>query len=172
MPPARTELLAPVCSITTTKRRRFFWAAWWSAPPSRAPFRKPDASDGGAETFEEALAAAELRVGRKVVVIDALWARAWIRVLRGEEPWRSSTDHEPRRASVARPRATAWVWAVLGVTREVTAAELKAAYRKRALETHPDHGGDAEAFQKVVHAYREASLRLRKPRPKRSRRDR
>jgi len=35
--------------------------------------------------------------------------------------------------------------------------------------THPDHGGDAESFRKVVHAYREASLRLKKPRPRRDR---
>jgi len=169
MPAAGTELFAPVCSITTTQRRRFFWAAWWSAPPSRTPFRKPDASNGGASTYEEALAAAELRVGGKVVVIDALWARAWIRVLRGEGPWRSSTGHEPRRASVPAPATPDSVWAILGVTRDVTAAELKLAYRRRALETHPDHGGDAEAFQRVVHAYREASLRLRKPRPRRDR---
>ena len=159
-----TELFAPVCSITTTKRRRFFWAVWSSAPPSRAPFRKPDASDGGASTYEEALAAAERRIGGKVVVIDALWARAWIHVLRGEAPWRSSTSHEPRRASVVEPAPAESVWATLGVSRDVTAAELKLAYRRRALETHPDHGGDAESFQKVVRAYREASLRLRKPR--------
>lgn len=169
MPARGTELLAPVCSITTTQRRRFFWAVWSSGPPSRAPFRKPDASDGGASTYEEARAAAERRIGGKVVVIDALWARAWIRVLRGEEPWRSSTDHEPRRAPVSAPTLTDSVWAVLGVTRDVTAAELKLAYRRRAKETHPDHGGDAVSFQRVVHAYREASLRLRKPRPRRAR---
>ena len=166
---AGTELFAPVCSITTTKRRRFFWAVWSSAAPSRAPFRKPDASDGGASTYEGALAAAELRAGAKVVIIDALWARAWIRVLRGEGPWRSSTGHEPRIPSAHRPVLKDSVWAVLGVTRDVTPAELKLAYRRRARETHPDHGGDAESFQKVVQAYREAALRLRKPRPRRDR---
>lgn len=169
MPGAGTELFAPVCSITTTQRRRFFWAVWSSAPPSRVPFRKPDASDGGASTYEEALAAAELRIDSKVVVIDALWARAWIRVLRGEGPWRSSKEPKPRSARAAGLGANESVWAILGVTRDVTAAELKLAYRRRALETHPDHGGTAEAFQKVVHAYREAALRLRRPRPRRDR---
>jgi hypothetical protein len=166
---AGTELFAPVCSITTTQRRRFFWAAWWNAPPSRVPFRKPDASDGGASTHQEALDAAERRVGSKVVVIDARWARAWIRVLRGEGPWRSSTEPAPRLARAAGTVSNESVWAILGVTRDVTAAELKLAYRRRALETHPDHGGDPESFQKVVHAYREAALRLRKPRPRRDR---
>jgi len=169
MPGARTDLFAPVCSITTTQRRRFFWAVWSSAPPSRVPFRKPDASDGGASTYEEALAAAELRIDGKVVVIDALWARAWIRVLRGEGPWRSSKEPAPRATRAAGLETNESVWAILGVTRDVTAVELKLAYRKRALETHPDHGGNAEAFQRVVHAYREAALRLKKPRPRRDR---
>lgn len=160
---ARTELFAPVCSITTTQRRRFFWALWSSGPPSRVPFRKPDASDGGAATYDDALAAAERRAGGKVVVVEAVWARAWIRVLRGERPWRSSADHEARVATVA-PRREQSVWATLGVTRDATAAELKVAYRKRALETHPDRGGDAQAFREVVNAYREAERRLRKRR--------
>jgi len=89
--------------------------------------------------------------------------------LRGEGPWRSSTGHEPRIPSAHRPVLKDSVWAVLGVTRDVTPAELKLAYRRRARETHPDHGGDAESFQKVVQAYREAALRLRKPRPRRDR---
>lgn len=34
-----------------------------------------------------------------------------------------------------------------------TKEELKSAYRKKSLETHPDTGGTAEAFRKVSHAY-------------------
>ena len=34
-----------------------------------------------------------------------------------------------------------------------TKQELKSAYRKRALETHPDSGGTAEAFREVHRAY-------------------
>src|SRR4029079_1450360 len=45
-----SELASAVCSITLTQRRRFFWAAWWTAAPCEAPFRKPDASNGGATT--------------------------------------------------------------------------------------------------------------------------
>ncbi len=170
-----SELFAPVCSITITKRRRFFWAAWWSGPPAHVPFRKPDAEGGAEATREEALAAAEKRAGMKLVEIDPLWARAWIRILRGEPAWPSKASREPRgRASTAarskgeeaaRPgEASFSVWDVLGVGRDVTEQELKAAYRRRALETHPDHGGSEEAFRRVVRAYDEAQRRLRRPR--------
>jgi hypothetical protein len=166
-----SRLFAPACSITSTKRRRFFWAAWWSGPPARVPFEKPDASDGGAATREEALAAAEKRAGMKLVEIDPLWARAWMRILRGEPPWPSKASREPRGAVAERsPRSggdSASIWQVLGVGQDVTEAELKAAYRKRVLETHPDHGGDDAAFRRVLHAYDEAKRRLRRPRPRR-----
>ncbi len=135
----------------------------------RVPFKKPDASDGGATTREEALAAAEKRAGMKLVEIDPLWARAWIRILRGEPAWPSKASREPRaarpEASASSSAETASIWQVLGVGRDVTEAELKAAYRKRALETHPDHGGDEAAFRRVLRAYDEAKRRLRKPRP-------
>lgn len=168
----KTALFVPCCSITTTKRRRFFWAAWWSGPPAHVPFRKPDASDGGAATYEDALALATERAGVPLAVIDSLWARAWVRVLRGEDPWPSAASREPRAARAGddpsgAPRAegaanAASIWAVLGVAQTATDEELKAAYRKRARETHPDQGGDAEAFQRVVRAYAEAKLRRAK----------
>jgi len=42
--------------------------------------------------------------------------------------------------------------------------EVKRAYRKAALEHHPDSGGDAASFQKVHHAYLELLAWLKKPR--------
>lgn len=157
-----TSLFVPCCSITTTKRRRFFWAAWWSGAPAHVPFRRPDASDGGAATYEEALEAATKRAGLPLAVIDPLWARAWVRVLRGEDPWPSAASREPRGPRAARADDAASIWAVLGVAQTATDEELKAAYRKRARETHPDQGGDAEAFRRVVRAYAEAKLRRAK----------
>jgi hypothetical protein len=164
-----SSLFAPVVSITTTKRRRFFWAAWWSGPPSRSPFRRPDASDGGSSTEEDALASAEARAGTKLGRIDKLWARAWIRVLRGEHPWPSRASREPAGAKPdgLLPKAEAEsIWTILGVSRDVSVVELKAAYRQRVLETHPDQGGNEQAFQRVVRAYAEATRRLRRPRPR------
>lgn len=167
------QLFAPVCSITITKRRRFFWAAWWSGPPTRVPFRRPDASDGGAATYEEALEAATRAAGTSLSIIESEWAKACIRLLRGQPAWLQSRAAE--RASHAKSRADAVdgaledrqevsVWTILGTTAHATEAELKAAFRKRALETHPDHGGDPGAFRSVVRAYTEARRRIRKPR--------
>lgn len=160
-----TSLFAPVVSITSTKRRRFFWAAWWSGPPVRVPFKKPDASDGGAATYDEAIAAATARAGAPLTVTDPLWARAWMRVLRGDETWPSKADREPRAPRGAlRDLPPGSIWELLGVTSDVTPTELKAAYRKRAIELHPDRGGDSATFRRLLAAYEEAKRRIARPR--------
>jgi hypothetical protein len=43
---------------------------------------------------------------------------------------------------------------VLGVRPGASADEVRAAWRRKALTTHPDHGGDEAAFAEVVEAYR------------------
>lgn len=162
-----TQLFAPGCSITKTKRRRFLWAAWWSAPPQHAPFRKPDACGGGASTHAEALAEAERQANMRLGQLDPLWARAWNRVLRGEPPWPGEASREPRRRPQdAGGEAARSVWEILGVTRDASLDELRAAYRRKVLETHPDQGGDAEELKRVLRAYEEAERRLRRPRPR------
>jgi hypothetical protein len=163
-----TALFAPVCSISPTKRRRYLWAAWWTAPPSEEPFRKPDASQGGARTRDEAKREAEKAAGRSLVEIEPRWARAWTRVLIGEAPWSDRKGRKDHPAEI--PNAS--VWSVLGITAKATDAEIKRAFRQRALETHPDHGGDAEAFRAVKEAYEKAILRRKKlaVRPKAKRR--
>ena len=42
---------------------------------------------------------------------------------------------------------------VLGLKRSSSQEEIKLAFRKKALETHPDRGGRKEDFQKVRAAY-------------------
>lgn len=42
---------------------------------------------------------------------------------------------------------------VLGVSKSSSADEIKKAYRRKALETHPDKGGDANIFKEVNEAY-------------------
>lgn len=42
---------------------------------------------------------------------------------------------------------------VLGLTNTATSEEIKKAYRTKALETHPDKGGDEAEFKEVAEAY-------------------
>ena len=65
------------------------------------------------------------------------------------------------------PEGAASIWAVLGVEPGVTEAELKLAFRRRAVETHPDQGGDPESFRRVLAAYDEARRPHPPPKPPR-----
>jgi hypothetical protein len=162
-----SALFAPVCAIAPTRRRRFLWAAWWTGAPSRKPFRKPDAFAGGARTRTEAQAAAERAANCKLTEIESGWARAWSNILIGKDPWpaannASSSDEAPK--ARATPNATS-IWQTLGLESGATIAEIKRAYRARALQTHPDRGGSAEEFRAIQSAY-EAALKRRKHSPK------
>lgn len=166
-PPAEaagSELSSAVCSIATTQRRRFFWAAWWTEPPCERPFRKPDASNGGAVTWEEAKAEAEVAAGRTLSVIDPRFARAWMRVLRGQAPElpREGTSRSKPKLEPDAESTRLSAWALLGLTPDADIDQIKRAYRKRALETHPDRGGDAEVFRAVQGAYERALAKRHK----------
>ena len=160
-----SALFTPVCSITPTRRRRFLWAAWWTAAPTKKPFRKPDASEGGARTREAALRAAERAAGHRLVEIEGTWARAWANVLEGKEPWagmRPTSDG----GSAPRARGTASqpsIWSTLGLNADATTADIKRAYKQRALETHPDRGGSAADFRALQAAYETALKRRSRP---------
>lgn len=167
-----SELFAAAVSIAPTRRRRFLWAAWWTAPPSREPFRRPDASEGGARTPAEALRRAEKAAGRTLVQIEPLWARAWGRVLMGEPPFTQAAGEETRAAPRAsREPEQASIWQLLGLTPHATVAEIRTAFRQRALVTHPDRGGDPDAFRALREAHDEAIARRSRAgkRPRRKR---
>ena len=176
---ADKALFVASCSVTTTRRRRFIWVAWWTAPPEREPFRKPDAFAGGARSHEEALAQARRAAGLPLVEIEPSWARAWTRVLLGRPPWglranaaASSSGahaHSTTATTDAAKAPTTSIWETLGITARATADDLKRAFRQRALATHPDRGGDAEAFRQVQRAFKEAQRRIARRRPTRTR---
>ena len=42
---------------------------------------------------------------------------------------------------------------ILGVKKDASADEIKKAFRKKAVELHPDKGGDEKAFKEVNEAY-------------------
>jgi hypothetical protein len=154
------DLTTAVCSITATQRRRFFWAAWWTGAPAYKPFRKPDAANGGARSAQEALAEAERVAGRHLAIVDAYWARAWKCVLRGQ-PAPAPPSKRPAPAKARAPDRSAW--SVLGLEVGASAAAIRRAFHDRALESHPDQGGDAAEFRAVLRAYERLTAK-RKPR--------
>src|SRR4051794_9972507 len=58
-------------------------------------------------------------------------------------------------------------WAVLGVDEHATLAEVQHAFRIKAKQTHPDHGGDRAAFERVRAAFEAVRplAPLSRPRP-------
>ena len=142
---APASLTRGVFALARTKRRRFLWCAWWSGEPTEKPFRPPDAWGGGAHTREDAQALAEKAAGRPLTPIDDHWAGAWKRSLAGLEPFPKYT----RRA----PPVITDPFVLLGLTSAATLEEVKRAFRQRALEHHPDQGGNPEAFLATKRAY-------------------
>jgi hypothetical protein len=134
-----------VFALARTKRRRFLWCAWWSGEPTQKPFRPPDAFGGGARTREEAQEMAQKAAGRPLWPIDDHWAGAWKRSLAGLEPFPKATARAPK--------VSFDPFVVLGLTSTATLDEVKRAFRKRALEHHPDQGGSTERFLVVKKAY-------------------
>jgi len=164
-----SELTTAVCSIATTRRRRFFWAAWWTGAPVHRPFRKPDAAHGGARSREAALAEAERAAGRSLTLIDGYWARAWMCLLRGQPVPLPPELRSARRAEAPREPPPQSAWEVLGLTPGASPLAIRRAFHKRALETHPDQGGDAEHFRAVMRAFERLTQRRRLRRRRRPR---
>lgn len=152
-----SDLSTAVCSITTTQRRRYFWAAWWTGAPSHTPFRKPDAANGGCKSRDEALAEAERVAGRHLVLVEPYWAHAWNRILRGEKPAPPPASRPPKPPRAPAPKSA---WEVLGLAPGAALADVKRAFRRHALETHPDRGGEAARFREVQRAYERLSAKL------------
>ena len=48
------------------------------------------------------------------------------------------------------------IWQILGVDTHATVEQIRAAFRQRVLATHPDHGGDPDAFRQLRGAHDEA----------------
>jgi len=125
---------------------------------------------GGTRRREDALCDAERVTGRALSETEPRWARAWSRVMQGQPAWFGPTDKETRGSSKGadaanRVQPKASIWDVLGVQPDATVEQIKREYRRRALEKHPDHGGDAEAFRSLQSAYERAlARRAKKPR--------
>jgi hypothetical protein len=143
-----------VYAIARTKRRRFLWCVWWTGEPTAKPFRPPDAWGGGADTEEAARLLAERAAGMPLELIDGHWAGAWKRIQAGLPPFPSraprpsvATDDAEHKARPIDP------YVLLGVDAKASIEDVKAAFRKKALEHHPDQGGAPDAFMAMKRAY-------------------
>ena len=154
-----------VYAIARTKRRRFLWCVWWSGEPTAKPFRPPDAWGGGARTEDEARVLAERAAGMPLELIDGHWAGAWKRIRAGSAPFptRAPTPASASGAERVRPIDP---YELLGVQATATIEDVKAAFRAKALEHHPDHGGEPLAFMQMKRAY-DAIVKRRARRRKR-----
>jgi hypothetical protein len=92
---------------------------------------------------------AERAAGMPLLPIEGRWAGAWVRVRAGLPPF---VDRVGAAAMVASARPVD-PHALLGVAPGAPLEEVKAAFRRKALEHHPDHGGEAAAFIAVKRAY-------------------
>jgi hypothetical protein len=73
------------------------------------------------------------------------------------EAWKRENDPKSAGSSTAKASVTDRNWnKTLDVPADATPAQVKAAFRKKAKETHPDYGGSAAEFAKVQKAWESA----------------
>jgi hypothetical protein len=78
------------------------------------------------------------------------YASAWKRLLIASGFYREPFDWD---TSSVTPMPPSWAMTVLELAAPSTLADVEAAYRRLARDTHPDTGGDAEAFITIRNAY-------------------
>ena len=166
-----------VCAMGRGSVPCFFWAAWWSSS-GLAATPEPDAH-GLADTGEVAHAKARDAIVKargaraSVLRLDAEIAVQAARIVRprsadyvaGAEWW----GEDPRRYQRSSPRAAApaprsWPQ-VLGLSWPSSVAEVRRAYRRLALQKHPDRGGTDAEFNALTQAYNAALEELQSIRP-------
>lgn len=106
-------------------------------------------------TFPEGITSVHCQFGVSPISVAqaALGARPDV----GDEPRAEAFDEAPS----PQPQSTGW-WSVLGVGRNADYREVRIAYRKRAMEIHPDRGGRAEDMAAINVAMDEAEAELGK----------
>jgi hypothetical protein len=105
-------------------------------------FQERDGNTLFFDTLAEAVAAIKAEI--------ATWAHAYVVVEEGEPP---RPDFSQTRATCAGGADPNWWAAVLRVNETCGEDEVRSAFRARAMETHPDRGGDADEFRRVFAAW-------------------
>ncbi|MGZ3419857.1 MAG: hypothetical protein ACXWUG_13195 [Polyangiales bacterium] len=139
------------------KGTRSFWAAWWTVLPSRARFVPPDARGEAVDVHAAKQAAFEAFAKARGVTgwreVDATYATAADRWARGIDP---VFPGDKKRAV---PKLDASldlpddVREILDLRGPATLESAREAYRRRALELHPDRGGTHEQMLALNRAW-------------------
>lgn len=125
---------------------------------------KPDNNDQGVAVYFE-------RDGKQMVFACDRWDRAGdncraiqktIDALRGIERWGASDMMERAFSAFEALPAPKTHWQILGVTPKASEADIQAAYRRKAMENHPDLGG-SEITMAEINAARDAAMREIRP---------
>ena len=81
----------------------------------------------------------------------------FVNLKRGKRMFVSTFNSPPEFSKRNSPISTV---RILGVEVDATLTEIRAAYKRRALEVHPDKGGTAAAFQRVILGFKGSSFEL------------
>ena len=91
---------------------------------------------------------------KEILKIIELNRNQWLRYFQHHwGGWNEETSNSSNSTSVPPPSPYQYHLQLLQLKFPFTKEELKSAYRRKSLETHPDAGGTAEAFRQVNHAY-------------------
>jgi DnaJ-domain-containing protein 1 len=134
----------------TRSRGRVYWAAWFHGRPTRDRFVPPDAQGEAADEHAARQAAfAAFARARGVTSwreVSKSWAEAALRFREGEPAFeRVVRAVEPPREALAE----------LGLPPGADLDRARDAYRRLALERHPDRGGSHASMLALNHAWQE-----------------
>lgn len=133
-----------------TQRGRATWAAWWTVRPTRARFVPADARGEAVDEHAARQAAfaafAKARGCTSWSEIAPIFAVAAERWSRNVEPVFPGDRRRVAKPIDAPLDLSDDAREVLGLSGPVTLESARDAYRKRALELHPDRGGSHEAM--------------------------
>lgn len=119
---------------------------------------RPDNNDHGVAVYFE-------RNGKQMVFACDRWDRIQdnlraiqktIEAMRGVERWGASDMMERAFSAFEALPSPQTAWQVLGVSKGASSDDINAAYRRKAMESHPDTGGSTDAMAALNEARRVA----------------
>ncbi len=151
-------------AIGPRKKGRVTWSAWWTTRPTPDRFTLPDARGDAADENGARHAAfqamAKVRGCRSWMELDAQFAVAAERQARGDDPpWPGAKKPKPVDVDEKKSHVDVDL-APLGISWPTTLRTVRAAYKKKAAEAHPDKGGTHDEMVALNRAFAAAKKAL------------